>query len=56
MRRKTLRKQIFELSIRFETEKIKYPEWFQNRYIARVVRDLERLKNYSDEQLDHVAK
>ncbi|MCK9273111.1 TPM domain-containing protein [Candidatus Gracilibacteria bacterium] len=54
-RRKALKRQIFELSIKFKTEKSKYPEWF-NSYMYETERNLEELENSSDNDLDLIIK
>ncbi|EKD66864.1 MAG: hypothetical protein ACD_49C00002G0001 [uncultured bacterium (gcode 4)] len=54
-RRKALKRQIFELSIKFKTEKSKYPEWF-NSYMYETERNLEGLENSSDNDLDLIIK
>jgi len=50
-----LKRQIFELSIKFKTEKSKYPEWF-NSYMYETERNLEELENSSDNDLDLIIK
>lgn len=54
-RRKALKRQIFELSIKFKTEKSKYPEWF-NAYMYETERNLEELENSSNDDLDLIIK
>lgn len=53
-RRKALKKQIFELSIRLQTEKAKYPEWFLLRHAREAEQAMDRLESYSDNQLDSI--
>lgn len=54
-KRLVLKKQIFELSIRFKTEKIKYPEWFWNHHAREAKQAMDRLENYSDNELDAIV-
>lgn len=51
-RRKALKKEIFELGIRIQTEKQKYPKWFQDAYIQKIEDIVRGLSGYDDGTLD----
>lgn len=53
-RRKALKKEILDLSVRTNTEAQKYPDWFQNEYCRRMVNTANEMQSYTDEQLDSI--
>lgn len=53
-RKKTLKKEIFELSVRANSEAQKYPEWFQNEYCRRVINAANKMQAYTDEEVDDI--
>lgn len=54
-RRKALKRQIFELNIKFQTEKSKYPEWF-NSYMEETENIIKELEEYDNDILDKIIK
>ena len=53
-RRKALKKEIFELGIRVQTEKQKYPKWFQEAHIKKIEDVVQEMSEYSDDELGDI--
>lgn len=53
-RRNQYKKEVLELFVRLQTEKQKYPVWFQKEHITRAEGAITKIHQYSDEQFDRI--
>lgn len=53
-RKKILKQEILDLSVRTNTEAQKYPDWFQQQSCRRAVNTANEMQHYTDEQLDEI--
>lgn len=54
-RRKALKREILELGVRLQVEKLKYPKWFQDAHIQKIENLARKMCGYSDAALDDLV-